>query len=511
MNHDLRFLLAHYPAAYDVDRTPGANPIRQPLDNLNEAGSLYGAIIYQKAPVVMRHLEALLGETSFRDGLREYLGAHRFGNATWTDLIAVLDPKTPEDLVAWSQVWVEQPRRPRITARWADSGIVVAQRDPVQERGLTWTQPIVLAVADAAGGGVTLHRVALRERQQFVPLARRTAPAFVLPGADGVGYGRFILDSMSRATLLARVTQLRDPVQRAVAWQTLYEEMLDGALAPAALLDAGLAAFAADRDELVQLQVLGVVRGVYWRFLSDAARAGVAPSVEAALWRELDRAPTAGKKGPIFSAIVSMTLTPEGTARLERIWRQQETPRGLPLAEQQYIGLAEALAVRGVADAEAILDAQAARITNPDRKQRLAFMRAALSADARERDSLFRTFAQVENRRRESWVLDAMSAMNHPLRASSALPNLRASLDLVLPIQETGDIFFPLRWLNAALDGHQSVEAAETVKRFLVEHPDYPPRLRGKVLQAADDLYRSARIVHGWTGWAPSATPATRP
>ena len=84
MNHDLRFLLSHYPAAYEVDRTPGTNPIRQQLDNLNEAGSLYGAIIYQKAPIVMRQLETLLGEESFRDGLREYLNAHTFGNATWS-------------------------------------------------------------------------------------------------------------------------------------------------------------------------------------------------------------------------------------------------------------------------------------------------------------------------------------------------------------------------------------------------------------------------------------------
>jgi aminopeptidase N len=29
VNHDLRFLLQHYPSAYDVDRTEGANPIRQ--------------------------------------------------------------------------------------------------------------------------------------------------------------------------------------------------------------------------------------------------------------------------------------------------------------------------------------------------------------------------------------------------------------------------------------------------------------------------------------------------
>jgi aminopeptidase N len=61
VNHALRFLYQYYPAAYDVDRTEGANPIRQELANLNEAGSLYGAIIYQKAPIVMRQLELLLG------------------------------------------------------------------------------------------------------------------------------------------------------------------------------------------------------------------------------------------------------------------------------------------------------------------------------------------------------------------------------------------------------------------------------------------------------------------
>ena len=73
VDHDLRFLMANHPAAYGVDRTAGANPIRQPLENLREAGTLYGAIIYQKAPIVMRQLEARVGEDTFRDGLREYL------------------------------------------------------------------------------------------------------------------------------------------------------------------------------------------------------------------------------------------------------------------------------------------------------------------------------------------------------------------------------------------------------------------------------------------------------
>ena len=85
LNHDLRFLLTHYPAAYEVDRTAGSNSIRQELANLNEAGSLYGAIIYNKAPIAMRQLERSTGESGFRDGMREYLkSSHSATRRGWT-------------------------------------------------------------------------------------------------------------------------------------------------------------------------------------------------------------------------------------------------------------------------------------------------------------------------------------------------------------------------------------------------------------------------------------------
>ena len=114
VNHELRFLLQHYPTAYEVDRTTGANPIRQKLANLNEAGSLYGPIIYAKAPIVMRQLEEMLGADQLQEGLREYLNQYAFANATWADLIGILDKRTDEDLSAWSRVWVDEPGRPTI-------------------------------------------------------------------------------------------------------------------------------------------------------------------------------------------------------------------------------------------------------------------------------------------------------------------------------------------------------------------------------------------------------------
>ena len=66
-------------------------------------------------------------------------------------------------------------------------------------------------------------------------------------------------------------------------------------------------------------------------------------------------------------------------------------------------------------------------------------------------------------------------------------------MELVEEIQRTGDIFFPSGWLDATLGGHNSDDAADTVREFLEGlGPDYPRRLREKILQSADMLFRSA-------------------
>ena len=45
----------------------------------------------------MRQLEMIVGETAFRDGLRDYLQQYAFGNATWLDLVRLLDARTPRE------------------------------------------------------------------------------------------------------------------------------------------------------------------------------------------------------------------------------------------------------------------------------------------------------------------------------------------------------------------------------------------------------------------------------
>jgi aminopeptidase N len=493
VNHELRFLLTHYPAAYDIDRTAGSNPIRQPLANLNEAGQLYGAIIYQKAPIVMQQLELLVGETTFRDGLREYLKTYAFGNASWTDLIRILDGRTAHDLAAWSRAWVEERGRPVFRTTWFDHGsrgMRLEGSDPLR-RGLVWPQRLGIGIG-FDGGSFHPTPVQMTGTSVEVFFVGVADPAYVLPNALGLGYGLFVLDDRSREYLLTRLEDIPNPLARGAAWITLWDNMLEGHVAPATLIQSAMRALPRETDEQNTQRVLGYLARAYWRFLPQRERVVRAKALERCLRDGLARARSTSEKSAWFNAFRDVVQTPDGLAWLTRVWRREEKIPRLTFAETDEINMAMELAVRAVAGAEQIMDTQYARIQNPDRKERFAFVRPALSADAAVRERSFERFKTLENRRREPWVLEAQSYLNHPLREEHARGFIRPSLELLREIQRTGDIFFPKRWIDATLGGHRSAEAAATVKDFLARELQYPQRLRWTVLTALDELTRAA-------------------
>jgi aminopeptidase N len=498
VNHDLRFLLSHYPSAYQVDRTAGTNPIRQTLGNLDEAGQMYGPIIYQKAPVVMRQLELIVGERDFREGLREYLARYQFGNATWLDLVRILDARTPRDLAAWSRAWVEERGRPELTTRvrlnpnGRLAGIAVSARDPLG-RGLVWPQR--LRVTLGYEGSITELPMDVDRATGTVPgAAGLERPLFVLPNGGGLGYGLFVLDDASRVYLLDHIERIGDPLTRGSAWVTLWDNVLEGRATAAAFLDAALRALPSESDEQNTQRVLGYVSRAYWRLLRVPDRQARAESIESVLRSGLSKAGTQSQKAAWFNAYRDTVTTPTGVAWLERVWRRDERVPGLTLAEPDEITMALELAVREVPRWQDILTTQLERTQNPDRKARFAFVMPALSADPGAREAAFGRFRALDNRRREAWVLESLQYLNHPLRAEHAQRFVAPALDLLREIQRTGDIFFPTRWMESTLWGHRSPEVAATVRAFLAKEKGYPLRLRWTILSAADELYRAARL-----------------
>jgi aminopeptidase N len=496
VNHELRFLLSHYPSAYEIDRTAGSNPIRQQLSNLSEAGQLYGAIIYQKAPIVMRQLELIVGERPFRDGLREYLRKYAFDNATWLDLVRILDARTPHDLAAWSRAWVEQRGRPEFTAEIGSNErsllrVRLTMRDPLQ-RGVVWPQVLRVTIGYADG---TLRHVPGEMNRPTLDLTAPHSPApvnFVLPNGQGLGYGLFLLDEQSRTYLLGHVDVIPDPLTRGSVWVTLWENLLEGRVTPAEWLNLSERALPAETDEQNTQRALGYLEQAFWKYLPPADRVARAPQIERLLRDGLARAKTTSRKSAWFSAFRDVVLTRDGLAWLERVWRREEKIDGLPFSETDEIAMALELAVREVPGWEQILKTQLERTQNPDRKARFAFAMPALSSDPGERERSFARFRDVENRRREPWVLECLQYLHHPLRSEHARRFIRPSLEMLREIQRTGDIFFPKRWMDGSLGGHDSPEAATTVWDFLAANPDYPLRLRWTILSAADELFRAS-------------------
>ncbi len=504
LNHDLRFLYAHYPPAYEIDRTAGTHPVRQALDNLENAGTLYGPLIYQKAPIVMRQLERILGEAAFQAGMRAYLDGHAFGNASWPDLIARLDAATPRDLAAWSRAWVEEAGRPIVHTRLeVDAGdrvasLVLEQADP-HGRGRTWPQAIELLV----GGDEGTRRIAVDldgPRVAVPQLAGQPAPRYVLPTGGGLAYGEFVLDARSRDALVRDAHALPDALTRGAVYVTLWEDVMAGRLAATAWMDLAARALAVEPDEQNVTRLLAYTGSAYWRHLDVAERDRRAPALEQSLRDGLARATTRTARAVWFQALTRLARTAPTLDWLAAVWRRETAVEGLPLAEPDEIALAQELAVREAPGWRAILDAQQARITNPDRHARFAFVRPALDADAAVREAFFAGLAEPARRRREPWVLEAVGYLHHPLRASHGAALVAPSLAMLEEIQRTGDIFFPKRWLDATLGGHRSPSVAAAVRSYLTTRADLSPRLRRLVLQSADELFRIAEAPRAGAG-----------
>ena len=493
--YELKFLLTHFPRAYSIDRTAGANAIRQALPNLQEAGSLYGPIIYNKAPVMMRQLERLMGAEAFRDGLREYLKTYAFGNATWPDLIRILDERTPVDLQAWNQVWVNTPGRPVLTYTLQQNANKITRLTLTQkgERSQNYQLPQFFEIALVYPDRVEEVTVHMNGAQVEVTALRgKPLPQYILFNSSGQGYGLFPVDPKAKA-----IHQLASPVMRASAYINAYENMLSGSAAtPMQLLTTLLATIEERRepDELILNMIASHLSDTYWRLLPPEKRTTLAPMVEKELWKAMQQDTVANRKKILFRTFQSVALNRNALDTLHRIWATQQPPAGVRLSEDEYISLALNLAVKGYG-ADTLLTAQLARITNPDRRQRMQFLLPAVSGNQAVRDSFFASLKDPVVRKKEAWVADALGYLHHPLRTASSVKYLPETLNMLQEVQQTGDIFFPAAWLSASFGSHQSGKAAAVVRAFLEQHPDYNKQLRMKILQAADPLFRAERLA----------------
>ena len=492
VNHDLAFLRAHYPAALRTDRSEGTHPIQQPLQNLNQAGLLYGNIIYHKAPIMMRQLEMALGEEPLRKGLQNYLRKYAYGNATWDDLIAELDAAAPgHGVAAFSDAWVKEKGLPTVSYEQQRNGsITVRQSDPFH-RKLKWRQGFSMGVVSEDSRQEQGYRTddidlfLMADSITIPPVGAATASKrqpLVIPNLNGKGYGRFVVDDNTLLFLGFTCQTESDPVRRQAALMTIYENYLMGSTTAQWLFGTLLTYLAQEEQPLVAATVCSYIsraladigddeRDFAEYSLMNLARQHSLPSVRQQLLRLLG----------------GVARSKSVVGELYLLWHQQSEPL---LNDRDYTAMAYHLALMRPMEWQAILTTQRGRLKTDDERREFDYVSRGCNPDEQVQMELFNSLLKAENRRVEPWARKLLALLNDPVREPFSNRCLVAGLDALEDVQRTGDIFFPSDWLSSLLSGHRSDEAKTIVRTWIASHPSLSPALMNKLKEAAYFLTR---------------------
>lgn len=478
INHTLNRLKTYTASALNEDRTEGSTSIRQELDNLRNAGLIYGQIIYNKAPIVMQKLHEIMGEEAFRRGIQEYLATYAYDNASWDDLIAILDRLTDADLRTFSHVWVNEPGMPHITIERTDTSLTVSDSDPLG-RGLSWPQRFTITAVTKNG---TKHNIEVAITPEPTTYALPDDTEYIIPNSCGRGYGLFLLSQADLQSLMLDWPAIDDDTARQATVMNLYENYLAESISNDDMLATLLRGLSSERNPLIASTIVS--------YLAEPLAMGNYPDTELALLDKAEKHPLTSCRQQLLRMLMQVATNESVVARLYDIWLKANHPL---LNVNDYMTLAYELSLRLPERYDEIVATQRGRITDPDRLRRFDYIVRAVNPDKAERDALFESLLEPENRRIEPWAASALAYLNHPLRAEEATHYLRRGLDELSEVQRTGDIFFPRNWAGALLAGHRSKEAYDILQRFLDENPDYPQLMRNKILQAAYPLQRHNR------------------
>lgn len=483
VNHRLNFIRGYYPAAYSIDRTIGANPIKQELDNLRNAGLIYGQIIYNKSPIVMEMLVNKIGEEAFQKGIREYLKTYAYGNADWEGLIRILDKYAEDDLKAWSKVWVNEEGMAEITSELTDDKLIVAQTDPFK-RGLIWPQELKYLLIRGNDRYPLSFSFTGDSDKYETTIPYDSDSIHIIPNMDGNGYGFFHLKETDAEACLELLSREKDEVLKGSLLINLYENLLHQSFEPEWFMEQMLKYALNEQNNMLYSMALGYIGNCGHLYITDRRDA------ENALLDMVEHRKMLTDKLQALRLYISLAESEEAVRNLYNWWRDEQVPAGCVLSERDFTNLSYKLAVCLPGKAEEILSVQRKRITQPDRLQEFDFIGPSVSPDRSVRDSVFNALLQAENRNVEPWVTASLSNLNHSRRQEEALSYIYPALEALEEIQRTGDIFFPTNWLSALLSSHTTVEARDKVSDFLNAQPDYPLLLKRKILQQQDHLYR---------------------
>lgn len=500
------------PQAYGIDETEGTTPIFQNIPNLSDAKSAYGAIVYQKAPAILKQLEFRLGSASFRRGLQIYLAQHAYANAEWSDLIAALHEASGQDVKSWADAWVLRRGMPEVTVAFTCSkgqlaDLSLHQHDVLPDNFI-WpiTTNILLQArgVDEAIGSRTLHATLDKADASISVPPNTPCPAFIYANVGDNAYGRFLLDSQSAAYLAppdrtntrdVPLTQIREPFLRSQLLTALWENVRKADFAPSRFAALVLIDLDHEDDESISRILGGHLATTFHAYISPNGGSGLRVIAYDITRRRMLQAPTLGLRIVSFRTFISLADEPRAWTDLNDLLTGKLTIPGLELRPLDRWNMVGKLISSGSPLAADALIAQQKSDHSSD-GPKYAWAVQAGRPDAATKAGYFAAYTLSPKdpaAKPEDWLTQSLRPFNTWNQQELTEPYLKRALAQLPEIKQDRKIFFLGAWLGAFLGGQTSPTALDDVYAWLAQ-PNIDSDLRLKVLENVDELERTIRI-----------------
>ncbi len=369
LNHELTFLTAHFSSSFSVDRTQAANPIEQKLDNLANASSMYGTIIYHKAPIVMNQLEKLMGENMLQQGLSKYLKEYSYSNASWDDLMMILSNLSEYDLALWSKNWVNEPGRPVIEFVHEDGKMFIKQTPEYGDSSRVWAQRIKYTIIN--NNQMQEEEVEFLKAKQKVEVDK---PQFILPSVDASGYGLFVFDPVSLEYALNNVFLWEDDLVKGSTLVHLYENLLHGNIAVDKYLVMLLHFIEKEDNEQLLTLAGNQLSSVYWRCANPEVRQGIASDLEEMLINKMDKKLQPSLNKMLVKTWANVATTSQSLKKLRQVVIRKKEMAGVKLSERDLSTMAMSLAMKDPELDDAFILAMSEEVKDEDVRGMMEFV-----------------------------------------------------------------------------------------------------------------------------------------
>ena len=493
-----RFYQAIKPAAYAIDSTQGTTPIYQDIPNLKDAKSAYGAIVYSKAPGVIKHLAFVVGDDQFRDGLRLYLKEHAYANAEWNDLVRALERTSKRPLGPWADAWIKRRGMPQVDVEvYCDldqgnsTSITLTQHDAL-DAGNLW--PIATQVELYYYGG---RRYYVRaewsgKETHLARIMNGQCPDYVFANAHDYAYGRFLLEKKNRAAAMGALKAgTQDVFERALLWGSLWDSVREAELDPRDYIELAQENLPEEKDESLAQSIIGRTITALHRYVRPEIRKQLAPKMEALAADQMLHSPSQDMRITWFRALRGVAETAKARGQLKDMLKGKLIVPGVELRPLDRWNIVESLVAQNDSEATAVLAAEEKRDPTGDGKK-YAYMAKAARPDATTKKQYFDEYLH-DATRPEDWIEISLGSFNWWSQSDLTLPYLGPALDALPQVKRERKIFFMLAWLNAFIGGQQSAAAQKQVHDFL-NTAALDKDLRLKILEVVDELDRTVKI-----------------